>query len=65
MVLASGVLTTASKSTSQKWAIFPLKPSSIGSWDLHTITSGLIPTLLNSLVECWVGFVLNSPAASR
>ena len=29
---------------------------------LHSNMSGWIPTLSNSLTECWVGFVFSSPA---
>ena len=29
-------------------------------WDLQMIISGCMPILLNSLTECWVGFVLIS-----
>ena len=42
--------------------ILEIESLSIGCSDLHMMMSGWIPALSNSLTECWVGFVFNSPA---
>ena len=61
MLSASAAFTTAEMGTSQRFEIFRFRSSEIGVSLRHTMTSGWIPRLRNSVTECWVGLVLCSP----
>jgi hypothetical protein len=56
-----GIEITASRSTSQKSAIFSLTSSGIGRSARAMMMSGWMPRERSSRTLCWVGFVFSSP----
>ncbi len=63
MVFASTDSITLCLETPQDEESLFFKSFGKGCSDLQMSISGVIPILLNSWTECWVGFVFNSPAA--
>ena len=63
--MTSTVSITLLISTLQNNEILFLCSKGIGLSDLQIIISGWIPMLLNSLTECWVGFVFISSDAFK
>ena len=61
MLRASAAFTTARSSTSQRLEILRFRLALRASSLRHTITSGWMPRLRNSVTECWVGLVFCSP----